>query len=86
MTRKLLLSGRSSAGVVDLGPTICACYGVPQSAIEAAIRGGATSPEAIGQQLKAGTNCGSCIPEMKRLIASSRPARQEEQPGALEIA
>ena len=29
----------------------------------------ATSPEAIGQLLRAGTNCGSCVPEMKRIIA-----------------
>jgi NAD(P)H-nitrite reductase large subunit len=26
---------------------------------------------AIGAQLKAGTNCGSCIPELKRLIAQT---------------
>jgi len=25
----------------------------------------------IGARLKAGTNCGSCIPEMKRLIAQT---------------
>jgi assimilatory nitrate reductase catalytic subunit len=31
---------------------------------------GARSVEALGIQLKAGTNCGSCIPELKRLLQS----------------
>jgi hypothetical protein len=31
--------------------------------------GGANSAAEIGAKLKAGTNCGSCIPELKRLIA-----------------
>ena len=75
LTRKLLLSGRGASGMVDQGPTICACFGVPQAAIERAIAGGATSPDGIGRQLKAGTNCGSCVPELKRLIASHAEMR-----------
>jgi assimilatory nitrate reductase catalytic subunit len=27
------------------------------------------STEAIGELLNAGTNCGSCVPELRRLIA-----------------
>ena len=40
-----------------------------------------TSPSAaeIGVQLKAGTNCGSCIPEMKRLIAQTNVAGAEQR-------
>ena len=72
--RRLLLSGRSAAGLVDQGPTICACFGVPQLAIEGAIRDGATTTDEVGKRLKAGTNCGSCIPEMKRLLAANPPA------------
>ena len=34
-------------------------------------RGGARSAADIGAKLKAGTNCGSCIPELKRLIAQT---------------
>ncbi len=29
---------------------------------------------AIGASLKAGTNCGSCIPELKRMLAQAAPA------------
>ncbi|WP_158675403.1 (2Fe-2S)-binding protein [Thiohalobacter thiocyanaticus] len=28
-----------------------------------------TSVEAIGKRLKAGTNCGSCVPELRQLLA-----------------
>jgi assimilatory nitrate reductase catalytic subunit len=31
-------------------------------------RDGLHTVEALGQSLKAGTNCGSCIPELKELI------------------
>ena len=36
-----------------------------------AIAAGAHSAAEIGARLKAGTNCGSCIPELKRLIAQN---------------
>jgi assimilatory nitrate reductase catalytic subunit len=32
--------------------------------------GEAVTVEAIGEKLKAGTGCGSCVPELKRLLAS----------------
>ncbi|MCK7494460.1 MAG: (2Fe-2S)-binding protein [Comamonadaceae bacterium] len=40
-----------------------------ENAIRGAIAGGRGSVEAIGQRLKAGTNCGSCVPELRGLIA-----------------
>ncbi|SUS07382.1 hypothetical protein DF3PB_4230004 [uncultured Defluviicoccus sp.] len=36
----------------------------------AIVADGCHSVEAIGAALQAGTNCGSCIPELRRLIAS----------------
>jgi len=69
--RRMLLSGRSSDGLASVGPIVCACFGVGRAAICEAIAAGANSAAAIGAQLKAGTNCGSCIPELKRLIASA---------------
>jgi assimilatory nitrate reductase catalytic subunit len=40
--------------------------------------GAATSVESIGAALRAGTNCGSCLPEFKRIVAgvSAEAARQ----------
>jgi assimilatory nitrate reductase catalytic subunit len=67
--RRMLLSGRSSEGLASAGPIVCACFGVGRNTICDAIAAGAHSPGEIGARLKAGTNCGSCIPELKRLIA-----------------
>jgi assimilatory nitrate reductase catalytic subunit len=69
--RRMLLSGKSSDGLASAGPIVCACFGVGRTTILAAITAGAATAAEIGVQLKAGTNCGSCIPEMKRLIAQT---------------
>jgi assimilatory nitrate reductase catalytic subunit len=69
--RRMLLSGRSSEGVVSSGPVVCACFGVGRASICDAIASGANTAAEIGAKLKAGTNCGSCIPELKRLIAQA---------------
>jgi assimilatory nitrate reductase catalytic subunit len=73
--RHWLLSGRAVDGAVSAGPIVCACFGVGRNAICDAIAAGARTPAVIGAELKAGTNCGSCIPEMKRLIAEM-PVKQ----------
>jgi len=67
--RRALLLGRAPNGAPDDGPIVCACFGVGARAIRAAIGSGCASPAGIGVKLKAGTNCGSCIPELKRLIS-----------------
>jgi assimilatory nitrate reductase catalytic subunit len=69
--RRMLLSGKSVDGLANAGPIVCACFGVGRTTICDAIATGARSAAEIGTKLKAGTNCGSCIPEMKRLIAQT---------------
>jgi assimilatory nitrate reductase catalytic subunit len=69
--RRFLLAGRTASTGFDASPTICACFGVKSQAILAAIAGGARSTEAIGARLNAGTNCGSCLPELRRMIATA---------------
>jgi assimilatory nitrate reductase catalytic subunit len=76
--RRMLLSGKSADGLANAGPIVCACYGVGRATICDAIAAGANSPADIGAKLKAGTNCGSCIPELKRLIAQTG-SRDSEQ-------
>ncbi|MBN8938265.1 MAG: molybdopterin-dependent oxidoreductase [Rhizobiales bacterium] len=68
LARKALLAGRAPDGMADSGPTVCACFAVGLTAIKAAIAGGACDVDAVGRALKAGTNCGSCRPEIKKLI------------------
>ncbi len=69
--RRMLLSGKSMDGLASAGPIVCACFGVGRNTICDAIAAGARSAAELGLQLKAGTNCGSCIPELKRLIAQT---------------
>jgi assimilatory nitrate reductase catalytic subunit len=71
--RRVFLSGRSAEGHAESGPLVCACFGVGLVAIRTAIASGqASNVEAIGTALRAGTNCGSCLPELKRIIADAR--------------
>jgi assimilatory nitrate reductase catalytic subunit len=76
--RSLLLGARSDAP--DPGATVCACFGVGANTIRAAVRGGCASVEAVGQQLKAGTNCGSCRPEIRKLIVAATAASETMEP------
>ncbi|HAD31394.1 MAG TPA: nitrate reductase, partial [Methylophaga sp.] len=70
--RQSLLAGRPGPGQQDKGKMVCACFGVGETTIKDAIRKGeAKSVDDIGRCLKAGTNCGSCIPELKQLLANS---------------
>lgn len=65
------LAGRASDGSADQGPIICACFAVGRNRIQQSIAAdGCHSVEAVGAALRAGTNCGSCIPELRRVIAS----------------
>jgi assimilatory nitrate reductase catalytic subunit len=77
--RKALLSGQSMEGVANAGPVVCACFGVGRTAICDAVASGAASAAEIGTQLKAGTNCGSCIPELKRLISQVGSAESAQR-------
>src|SRR4029453_14095143 len=69
--RRMLLSGKSADGLANAGPIVCAWFGVGRNTICDTIAGGARSTADIGAKLKAGTNCGSCLPELKRLIAQT---------------
>ena len=78
--RRMLLSGKSIDGLAGAGPIVCACCGVGRTTICDAVTAGACSTADIGVQLKAGTNCGSCIPELKRLIALTPAVAAEAEP------
>ena len=64
-----LLAGLPGLGIPDSGAMICACFNVGVTTITRAIaEQGLLSVEALGAALNAGTNCGSCRPELKALI------------------
>jgi assimilatory nitrate reductase catalytic subunit len=67
-----VLSGRAPSDRPDPGPTVCACFKVGLNTIQLAIQSkGLHSVEHIGDALQAGTNCGSCRPELAALLAAS---------------
>jgi assimilatory nitrate reductase catalytic subunit len=70
--RLAILAGRAPKGGVETGPILCSCFSIGRSTLLRAIRGDKlVSVEAIGKALRAGTNCGSCIPELKGLLAQA---------------
>jgi assimilatory nitrate reductase catalytic subunit len=71
--RARVLAGISLAGVASPGPTVCACFAVGRNTIIDAIRSGNfTAVSQIGGALRAGTNCGSCLPELAAILSEAR--------------
>ncbi|WP_368568333.1 nitrate reductase [Enterobacter roggenkampii] len=66
--RHALLNGQSVGKAMDPGRIICSCFSVGEEAIREAIAGGCDSVTALGAKLRCGTNCGSCVPELKGLF------------------
>jgi assimilatory nitrate reductase catalytic subunit len=61
-------------GASIASPTVCSCVGVNQAAIEngiAATPAGCELLLHLQQTLKCGTQCGSCVPQIKQMIAKS---------------
>ncbi len=86
--RQLLLPGaKAPVAVQTRGKPVCTCFNVTDVAIEEQLAlihedaGGAADLMrdeqrlmALQGTLKCGTNCGSCVPELKRLVRSAKPA------------
>jgi assimilatory nitrate reductase catalytic subunit len=68
--RIALLAGCAPGAQADKGPLVCACKGVGAKAILAAAEAGAQTVDAVVAATGAGSNCGSCRPEIKRLLSS----------------
>lgn len=68
--RASLLNGGPLAASEDPGPMVCSCFGVGRNTLCKAIaQDQLKTPQEVGRKLKAGTNCGSCLPEIKLLLA-----------------
>ncbi len=71
--RSLLVPGsQPPVPVVSRGQTVCTCFNVTESAIEAQLKECAgTARErlaALQGTLLCGTNCGSCVPQLQRMV------------------
>jgi assimilatory nitrate reductase catalytic subunit len=66
--RTALLIGRAPDRPLVTGPVVCACRNVRAGTIDAAIAAGACSLDAVAEATTAGTVCGSCRPEIARML------------------
>jgi assimilatory nitrate reductase catalytic subunit len=71
-----LLEG-NSADFAAKGPIICSCHQVGEFEINAEIDKGACTTAALGQALKCGTKCGSCVPELQKLLGQHKRANAQ---------
>jgi len=71
--RLLLMPGaKAPVAVVAKGKQVCTCFNVSEDDIGAQLKSNHGSDDqrlaALQNGLKCGTNCGSCIPELRRLV------------------
>ncbi|TAL28871.1 MAG: nitrate reductase [Phenylobacterium sp.] len=70
--RAALLIGRQPGTPSDTSAIVCACRGVRARRIETAIGEGCATLDAVAEATGAGANCGSCRPEIARMIGAAR--------------
>ncbi|HVE54911.1 MAG TPA: molybdopterin-dependent oxidoreductase, partial [Ramlibacter sp.] len=79
---RLLLSPGAKAPVAlqAKGKQVCSCFGVEAPAIERHLSTAEGTPEqrlaSLQSGLRCGTNCGSCVPELKRMVRALLPLQQ----------
>ncbi len=70
----MALAGRAAVGARDDGAIVCACFSVGANVLAAAVAAGAGSVVELGERTCAGTNCGSCKPELAAFL-NAKPVR-----------
>ncbi|CAM5785846.1 nitrate reductase [Rhizobacter fulvus] len=81
--RALLMPGaKAPVALAPRGRQVCSCFDVSEPRIVATLATFAGPPEAQLAQLqgtlKCGTNCGSCLPELRRLVRAHAPTSVQE--------
>jgi assimilatory nitrate reductase catalytic subunit len=76
--RALLAPGaKPPAAVASRGRAICTCFNVTDTQIQSCLAQAEGDPEQrlahLQSRLQCGTNCGSCVPELKRLVLARQP-------------
>ena len=72
--RRLLMTGHTPpVALASVGTTVCTCVGVPDVAIQTHLAQSAPQDNEsclsdLQSTLKCGTQCGSCVPELRRMI------------------
>ncbi|HZN24743.1 MAG TPA: molybdopterin-dependent oxidoreductase [Burkholderiales bacterium] len=75
--RALLAPASYSSPAAAGSRAVCSCWNVTEREISAFLantRTGSDTLQSLQQALRCGTQCGSCLPELKRLVASAKAA------------
>ncbi|TFW20661.1 nitrate reductase [Duganella callida] len=73
-----LLVGMPVEKGADTGPTVCSCFGVGRNTIcNAIVEHDLKTVAEVTACLKAGGNCGSCVPEIKKILVHTRVEAEE---------
>ena len=75
--RATLLKGGESEKEPPLGPIVCSCHNIGVGNLENAMAEGCASFEELCQKSAAGTGCGSCRPEVKRIFTQCQSKPEE---------
>jgi assimilatory nitrate reductase catalytic subunit len=76
--RRALLSGRPPTAMPADGQMVCSCFQVGRARIvETVRRERIADVAALGRRLQCGINCGSCLPELREIIAHERSLAAE---------
>jgi assimilatory nitrate reductase catalytic subunit len=78
--RLLLMPGaKAPVAIKSAGKQVCTCFNVSEIAIRTQLAECSGSPEqrlsSLQNELKCGTNCGSCMPELRRLVRATAEAQ-----------
>lgn len=72
----LVPDARAPVAVAARGKQVCSCFDGSESQLKAALDDCTGPPDArllhLQDRLKCGSNCGSCVPELKRLVRVSQ--------------
>jgi assimilatory nitrate reductase catalytic subunit len=76
--RTLLVPGaKPPVAVVSRGKSVCTCFNVTDVAIDAELVNCTGSAKdrltSLQTRLQCGTNCGSCVPQLQRMVRASMP-------------
>ena len=66
------------SGAKARGRVVCRCLNVAATELESAIAAGADF-DALQSRLRCGTQCGSCVPEVKRMVAQARTSEERAE-------
>ena len=81
--RLLLMPGaKAPVALAARGRQVCSCFNITEPEIEVSLRTCTGTPDArlaqLQSALQCGTNCGSCLPELRRIIRMAEPVAAQE--------